>query len=211
MANFIKKALFSNLVLKSKKTQVLAYVGVLTAFSVVTQTFLEFSMYDIQFSLTIFVSIFIGILLGGAFGFTACFLGDLIGYLLNSFGGLYMPWVGISTGLMAFIAGFIFNGFKNRNKGSVYVKLGVITVLTFVLCTIAVNSTGFYFYNKEMGFSTAVVNYVSDKFGGNVSYLSYCAYRLIFKGQIFNSLLNYVLLFIFLPLIMEIKFIKRYN
>ena len=52
-----------------------------------------------------------------------------------------------------------------------------------------------------MGFSTAVVEYVSQKFGTGVTYFGYVAYRLIFKLQILNSLFNYILLFIALPIL----------
>ena len=37
---------------------------------------------------------------------------------------------------------------RAANKASVYIKLAVIVVLTFFICTVGVNSTGFYFYNK---------------------------------------------------------------
>ena len=108
MKKNIKKLFFSDLVLGLSTTKKIAYMGLLTAFSVVSNMFLEFRMFDVQFSITIVISALLGIFLGGLPGFLSCLLGDFIGYLFNSFGQLYMPWVGLSTGLIAFISGFIF-------------------------------------------------------------------------------------------------------
>ena len=58
-----------------------------------------------------------------------------------------------------------------------------------------------------MGFSTAVLNYVNEFFGKNVSFIAYVCYRLIFKGQIFNSIFNFALLFIALPALKKAKLI----
>ena len=183
----------------------LAYIGVFTAMSVISNTLLEFRILDVQFSLTIFCSALIGVFLGSTFGFFTCFLGDLIGYALNSWGQLYMPWVGFSTGIIAFLAGITIGGFKLGKDSRFTVRLIVFFCLSFVICTVGINSTGFYFYNKNIGFSTAVVNYISNRFGCKVGYLGYVAYRLFFKGQIWNSLANYILLFITLPLLRKIK------
>ncbi|MBQ0099609.1 MAG: ECF transporter S component [Firmicutes bacterium] len=208
MQKKLKALFFSNLLVKATNTRKITYVALMTAFSIVSNMFFEIKLYDIQFSFTITVSCLIGILIGSLFGAVSCFLGDLIGYFINSYGQLYMPWVGLSSALFAFIAGMIFNGFKNKSKASVYIKLAVIVVLTFIICTVGVNSTGFYFYNKGMGFSEAVINYVNERFGVAVGYFGYVAYRLFFKGQIYNSLVNYFLLFIIVPLIVNNKRIR---
>ena len=205
MQKKLKNLVLSNLFIKATNTQRIAYVGLMTAFSIVSNMFFEIKLYDIQFSLTITVSCLIGILIGSLFGAVSCFLGDLIGYLINSWGQIYMPWVGLSSALFALISGLIFNGFKNKNKATVYIKLGIIILLTFFICTVGINSTGFYFYNKGMGFSEAVINYVNNRFGSSVGYFGYVAYRLFFKGQIYNSLANYFLLFIIVPLIVNNK------
>ena len=209
MQKNIKKLFFSDLVLGFSTTKKIAYIGVLTAFSVVANMFLEFRMYDVQFSFTIAISCLLGIVLGSVFGFTACFVGDFIGYLFNSFGQLYMPWVGLSTGLIAFISGIVFNGFGKTAKSKIYLKLVVVCFLTFLICTIGVNSTGFYFYNLKMGFSSAVINYVAERFNGEVGYLGYVAYRMIFKGQIYNNIFNYALLFFIVPFIFKSKLLNK--
>lgn len=191
---------------ESKKV---AFIALFTALSVVCNTLLEIRVFDVQFSLTITFSFLCGIFLGPVFGFTSCILGDLTGYLINSFGQLYMPWVGISTGCFALIAGLLFAK-KSQNFLSLNLKVAAFTVASFLICTVLINSAGFYFYNRKIGFSDALFNYVETKTGNrNVSFLLYLGYRLIFKGQIFNSVANYVLIFIFIPIIKKIPATKN--
>ena len=211
MSNFIKNVTFSPFMQKANNTQKIAYLGVMTAFSVVANTFLEIKFSDVQFSLTVFISVCMGFLLGGGSGFLVCFLGDLVGYLFNSMGYLYMIWVGLSTACTALISGIIFYAIRIKIKGEFYVKLGLIAILSFLFCTVAINSTGFYFYNYYMGFSQAVIDYVSSVFGGNVGYFGYLAYRLIFKGQIYNSVFNYALCFIALPILSKLKIFNKFD
>ena len=164
-----KKIFFSELILSKSAGQRIAYVAVIAALSVVSNMFLEFKFFDVQFSITILISALAGIMLGPLSGFAACYIGDLAGYIYNSWGYIYMPWVGLSTGMLAFLGGLIMN-IRLNFKGAVYVKLAAICVLSFLVCTVGINSTGFYFYNRAMGFSTAVVDYVSERFGTGVSY-----------------------------------------
>ncbi len=202
-----KRVFFSELILSKSAGQRIAYVAVVAALSVVTNMFLEFKFFDVQFSITIVVSALAGILLGPLSGFAACYVGDLAGYLYNSWGMIYMPWVGLSTGMLAFLGGLIMN-IRLSFKGAVYVKLAIVCFVSFFICTVGINSTGFYFYNKAMGFSTAVVDYVSEKFGTGVSYFGYVAYRLFFKGQIWNNVFNYALLFGIIPALNAVKPLK---
>ncbi len=206
-----RKLFLSELIVNSSHTKRIVYIAMLTAFSVVTNMFLSFPLFDVQFSLTIVVSIIIGGLIGAIPGFLACVFGDFIGYIYNSWGYIYMPWVGLSTGMMAFIAGIIMNGVDLKSKGAIYIKLAIICVISFLVCTVGINSTGFYFYNKAMGFSQAVLDYVDERFGGNVSYFAYLAYRLIFKLQIVNSIANYAVLIASYPFIMKIRIFSYYH
>ena len=204
------RILFSKFIEESSASRRIAYFAIMTALSVIGNTVLEVRMFDVQFSLTIVISVLCGIVLGGVGGFAACVLGDFIGWLINSFGQLYMPWVSLSTGMIAFISGIVFNNFDSSKLSVLYIKTAIVCVATFLICTVAINSTGFYLYNKSIGFSTAVMNYVDDKFGGRTSYYAYLAYRLIFKGQIWNSVANYALLFVFLPILSKVKPLKRF-
>jgi hypothetical protein len=118
-------------------------------------------------------------------------LGDLVGFLYHSAGLAYMPWVGISMGLVALISGFLVNGINS--KGNVllfYGKLAVVCISTFLLCTVAINTTALWWvYSK-------------------VDYWTYLVARLFAQGQIWNSLVNYALLFVFVPILGRIKPLK---
>ncbi len=200
-----KRVLFSDLMLSKSKAQKIAYVGVLAALNIVANMFLEVKFFDTQFSVTIFLALLTGLLIGPLFGFAAVFLGDFVGYVCNSWGYLYMPWVGLSSATFALLAGLIVNGVRIGGKGGIYLKLAIVCVLSFFVCTVAINSTGFYFYNKAAGFSTAIIDYVASRFGGDVTYFGYVCYRLLFKGQIFNSLFNYALIFAAVPLLNAVR------
>ena len=189
MQKNLKKLLLSELLVSASKTQRIAYVAVMSALLVVCNMFFEFKLADTQFSLTIFFSALTGILIGPLFGFTACFLGDLVGFLYNSGGFPYMPWIGISMGMVALIAGFTVNAFDFKLKGAIFIKLALVSVFTFLVCTVAINTTAFWIvYNTR-----------------KVPFFAYLATRLFVQGQIFNSLFNYALLFITFPVFMRIK------
>jgi uncharacterized membrane protein len=186
-----KEVLLSKTLARKGKAHKIAYIAVMTALTVVANMFFEFKLADTQFSLTIVVSALTGILIGPLFGFVACFLGDLVGFLYHSAGLAYMPWVGISMGLVALISGFLVNGINS--KGNVllfYGKLAVVCISTFLLCTVAINTTALWWvYSK-------------------VDYWTYLVARLFAQGQIWNSLVNYALLFVFVPILGRIKPLK---
>ena len=191
MSGFWKRLFFGALAEK-KASQKIAYTAVITAFVVVANMFLEIKLAETQFSLTIFVSAIAGILIGPLLGFAACFLGDLVGFLYHSNGFAYLPWIGISLGAIAFLSGLIVGGVRSRTNWFLYVKLAIVCVLTFLLCTIAINTTAFWLlYSK-------------------VDYWTYLVSRLFIQGQIWNSLVNYVLLFIAVPSLNRIKPLKLY-
>ena len=182
--------LFFGALTKKRASQKIAYTAVVTAFVVVANMFFEFKLAETQFSLTIFVSAIAGILIGPLLGFAACFLGDLVGFLYHSGGFAYLPWIGISLGTIAFLSGIIVGGLKARQSWFLYVKLALVCVLTFLLCTVAINTTAFWLlYSK-------------------VDYWTYLVSRLFIQGQIWNSLVNYVLLFIAVPVLNRIKPLK---
>ena len=203
-----KRLLFSTAILESRPTKRIVYVAVMAALCMVSNCFFSFSFFDVQFSLTIFVSLLTGAILGPIFGFCASFIGDFVGYVYNNWGYMYMPWAGLSTATFSLLAGICFNVVISDKRWVLYVKMAILAVVSLLVCTVAISSTGFYFYNKAMGFTTAVVEYVSKTFGSGVSYWGYVAYRLIFKGQIINSLVNYALLFASVPLLNSIKPLK---
>lgn len=197
-----KNLVFSKFISQKSDGQKIAIIGLITTLNFIANSFLEFKTFDVQFSFTILFACLTGIIIGGVSGFFSCFIADLLGYILNSWGYVYMPWVALSTGTFALISGFLFS----KNSKKLVLKIILLIVLSFSICTIFINSTGFYFYNKYMGFSTAVLNYVSNLFGSDkVGYIGYLLYRLIFKLQILNSAFNYVLFVASLPILKRLK------
>ncbi len=186
-----ERLLYSDVLAFKSRNQKIAYVGVMTALCVITNMFFEFKFADTQFSLTIFFSALTGIIIGPIFGFVACFLGDLVGFLYHSGGFMYMPWIGVSMGAVAFIAGLLITVVRGgRQKWFLYVKLALISVLTFFLCTIAINTTAFWLlYSK-------------------VEYWTYLVTRLFVQGQVWNSIVNYALLFVCIPALNGIRALK---
>ena len=55
-----KRWLFSDTLLALSRAKQLAYIGVVTAITVVANTFFEFKLADVQFSLTILFSVLSG-------------------------------------------------------------------------------------------------------------------------------------------------------
>lgn len=198
--SFWRRFFFSEFLEKKSAGGKIAYLSVSAAL-MIAANMLEFRMMDTQFSLTLFFSALAGILLGAGSGFAVCFLADFLGFLYSSWGYIYMVWVGLTVSCTALIFGCVFTYFRPKFKGGIFVQTAIACLLSFFICTVGINSTGFYLYNLEMGFSTAVVEYVSKTFGTGVSYFGYVAYRLIFKMQILNNVLNYAVLFLVLPIL----------
>ncbi len=188
MSKKVKNLIFSSILLEASKTKRIAYIAIMSAMLVVCNMFFEFKFADVQFSLTIFFSAFTGVIIGPIFGFVAAFLGDLVGFLYNSGGFIYMPWIGLAMGMIALISGFIFNAPTFKFKGGEYIKLFLISVLTLLICTIGINTTAFWLL-----------------YGKGVPFMSYTFTRLFISGQIYNSLFNYVLLFVAYPLFYKIN------
>jgi ECF transporter S component (folate family) len=202
------RLLFASTIRRKNDAHKLAYIAVLTAF-IVASNVAEIKFLDNQFSFTIFVAMFSGGVLGAISGFFACLIGDFVGYLIHP-AYIYMPWVGLSTGMFALITGLVLETRRGvMSDWKLVLKLLTASLLTFLICTIAINSTGFYYYNKAMGFSDGVVSFIADKFGGeHVTFWAYCIYRLFFKGQIFNSLTNYILILYLVPALNKIKSLR---
>ncbi|MFQ7077917.1 MAG: hypothetical protein ACLRSW_08250 [Christensenellaceae bacterium] len=59
--------------------------------------------------------------------------------------------------MIALLAGLVFNLFRPDFRGSLYVKLSLVCLLSLFICTIGINTTGFYFY-FQVGFSPKFTN-----------------------------------------------------
>ena len=187
-----KKILLSPTLANKSAGKRVAYIAVVTALVFVCNMFFEFKLAETQFSFTIVVSSLAGILIGPLFGFVACFLGDLVGFLYHSAGFAYLPWIGISMGVTAMLSGFIIGGIDVKKGWFLYVKLALVSFLTFALCTVAINTTAFWIlYSK-------------------VDYWTYFISRIFVQGQIWNTLFNAALLFVLVPALKSIKPLKIY-
>ena len=182
-----KKVLFSPTLADKNESHKIAYISAMTALSVVANMFFEFKFAETQFSLTLAISALTGFIIGPVFGFVACFLGDLVGFLYQSAGFAYLPWIGVSMGLTATIAGLC-GTLPFSFKGGKYVKIALVSLLSFAICTVAINTTAFWLL-----------------YARGVPYTTYLVSRLFVQGQIWNSLFNYALLFIVLPTLSKVK------
>lgn len=181
---------FSPLVSNATKTRKIAYIALMVALSIVCNMYFEFKLGPVQYSFTTAISVLIGVLIGPCAGFVACFIGDAVGFFVNPFGA-YAPWIGIATGLMAFIGGAVFNLFKSDKPWAIYVKLGVIALSTFLICSVGINTVFLW------------VSYYSD-----ITFWAYFVNRYITLGQLIVSCINYALLFIIIPIIKRVRFFK---
>lgn len=184
------KWVFSPLVSNATRARKIAYIAMMVALSIVFNIFFEFKLGPVQYSFTTIVSILIGVLIGPGAGFIACFIGDAVGFFVNPFGA-YAPWIGLSTGLMAFIGGAVFILFRNDKPWALYVKLAIISVATFTICSVGINTTFLW------------LAYYSDS-----TFFAYFVNRYITLGQLLVSGINYALLFILIPIIQRIRFFK---
>ncbi len=185
------RLLFSGAITNDTKTsKKIAYIAVIAAFLSVSNLF-EIKFADIQFSLSIAASALAGIVLGAVFGSAAAFLGDLVGFLFNSGGYPYMPWVGIALAVNALLAGILVGGIRLKFKGALFVKIAFLAICSFLICTVGINTTAFWIlYSKD------------------VPYVAYAVSRIIVKGQIFNCLVNYAFLYITIPIIDKLKVVN---
>ena len=120
------------------KTQKICYVSVLAALATVSNVFDVKISDEFQISLVASVGFIAGYTLGGGYGFAVCFIGDLLGAIVNPHGP-YNPIIGIGTGLWGLIPGIAFSYFK----GNVYVKTAVSFAIGFLLVSAGINIVGF--------------------------------------------------------------------
>ncbi len=201
-----KRILFSPVLANASAAKQIAYIGVLTAFCIVSNMF-EIKFATVQFSFTVLTSVLAGMLIGPVFGFCAVFLGDGLGYLVNSMGYRYYWWVALSCAAMALIAGLVMH-LPLRFRGSSYVKLALICLITLFGCSLAINTTGMYYIGLKLYMPKNVMQAFNERFGGRQTFWIYTAIRYFVFGQIWNSLLNYALLFAIVPTLNAIKPLK---
>lgn len=204
--SLFKRLLFSDVLLFRSNAYKVAYIGVMAALCIAVNTF-EIKFADVQFSFSLFTALLSGVVLGPLPGAAAVFIGDLVGYLLNSAGMYYYWWVALSLMLMSVIAGLCMR-LPMRFKGSLFVKLAIVTALTFTLCTVLINSLGMYYIGNTIFVSQKLIDAINSRFDGVWTFWNYVFVRLFLLGQIYNSILNYVLAFLAIPLLNAVKPLK---
>lgn len=201
-----ERILLSDLLLEKNHAHRIAYIAILTAFCIATNMF-EIKFAATQFSFTILSSVLVGMIAGPLFGVCAVFLGDGLGYLVNSMGYPYYWWVALSCACMALIAGLVMK-IPFRFRGSIYLKLALISVLTLVICSAGINSLGMYYIGLPIYMPKDVLRAFEEIFGGRQTFGIYLLIRFFILGQIYNSLVNYALLFAVVPLLRAVKPLK---
>lgn len=201
-----KRILFSEVLAQKSVAKRIAYTGIVAALCIVTNMF-EIKFATTQFSFTVFSSVLAGILIGPLLGFSAVFLGDAVGYLYNSMGYVYYWWVALSVATMALVSGLIMH-LPFKFKGAVYAKLAIICLLTFFVCSVGINTTGMYYIGLNIYFPSNVKETIGERFGGEFNFWIYCVIRYFILGQIYNSILNYALLFAVVPILNAVKPLK---
>ena len=117
----------------------LCYIGVLSALATVLNIFTIPISGSNFLSLVAFVCFAAGVLCGPIGGFAVGFIGDLLGAIIMPFGP-YNPVIGIASGMLGFIPGFIFTYFK----GNMYVKTVISFFFCFLICTAGLNTFALY-------------------------------------------------------------------
>ena len=120
------------------KSRKITYVAVLAALATLCNIFDIKISDEFQISLVATVGFIAGHMLGGGYGFAVCFIGDLLGAIINPHGP-YNPIIGIGTGLWGLIPGVAFYYFK----GNEYVKTAISFALGFLLVSAGINVVGF--------------------------------------------------------------------
>lgn len=201
-----QRVLFSPCILEKSPAQKIAYIGVVAALCIVVNTF-EIKFFTVQYSLTLFMSILAGILIGPLPGAAAVFLGDGIGYVVSGMGFPYYWWVALAVAVAALIAGLVIRipiGFR----GGIFFKLFLISALTFGICSVGINTTGMYYLGLELYTPKEVLDAALRYFGGELTFWNYFVIRFFLLLQILNSLVNYALLFAAVPLLNAVKPLK---
>ena len=165
-------------------------------------------------SLCLALCLLSGAVFGPVYGFSIAFIGDLLCYLLfTSRGFPYFPWVGLSKAFAGFISGMIMCNVTIKCRGGVYIKALIVSVIVLFVCSVGIETGGYYIYNKyvkKLAFKT-LKNGFAKVFGvyiGEVTYVWYIFYRLIIRLCIINNVVNTVAFLFFVSAVNSIKGLK---
>lgn len=132
----------------------LCVTGLLAALSVVFNAFSINIGGDISISFTYLVSFVSGVFLGPISGFLVGTVGDLVGCIIAP-KGPFMLSVTLSSGLLGVLPWVVFFFMKKLPK---YLKVVLSFVLVFFVCTVAINTTTWYFvYSSKSNYLVYLV------------------------------------------------------
>lgn len=137
----------------------LCVTGLLAALSVVFNAISITIVQDFSISFTYLVSFVSGVFLGPISGFLVGAVGDIVGCIIAP-KGVYAVTVTLASGLLGVLPWIIFYAFRKLPK---YVKIVLSFVLVFLVCTVAINTTTWYFvYASKRNF----LEYLIERAGG---------------------------------------------
>lgn len=183
------KILFSGFFLRMSNGGKIACLGVFIALSIVVNMFSIDITPSIKVSFNYLVAFFAGTFFGPVAGFLVCFLGDILAFVIFPSSGVYWFLTGINTGLLAFIPGLV----MNLLPLNVYIKAAISVALMYLLCT-----CGFGAYSNYLYVKTIVYHGSYDK-----AFFAYLGGKIAVASIV--SAINYVLVFILIPVINSIK------
>ena len=194
--NRFKRVFFTDSFLNMNTAKKIAYVGIFTALAILVNSVLSFDVSSSQkITLNYFFSFFCGTIFGPVVGFAICFIGDLLAFLIPIFSsGVYWFLTGLCSGLLAFIPGIIFTTLRFKFRGAVYVKAAISIALMYILITCGLGALSNYLYVKLVIFAGR--EYTK-------TFIVYLGSKIAFSTIV--SAINYVLVFLFIPLFNSIK------
>ena len=139
---------------KSTVTKELTAIAVFAALCAVVNVF-EIPTPLNKISLTMLFALFAGVIFGAPRAFIVCFIGDLVAALIFP-QGPYNLILGLTSGLMGFIAGVVFE-IRGLHK---ILKTIIALVIMYLICSVLLNSFALYFMyhlGKTQGYGTYIV------------------------------------------------------
>lgn len=118
----------------------LCSIALLSALSIVFNAYSINILPDVSISFTYLISFISGVFLGPIEGFTVGVIGDLIGCVIAP-KGPYAVTVTLSSGLLGVIPWIVF---RFMNKLPKYVKIILSFVISFIICSVLINTTTWY-------------------------------------------------------------------
>lgn len=131
------------------RTRVLTYTAMLTAVALLFNIFtITTGVKYFAISFTYLPAFVAGVLINPIAGFSVGFIADLLGTFIRPLGP-YNPIINISAGLLGLIPGLVFHYLKLND----YIKIFIAFFLTFVICTVGMNTYALYLMYSKSGVS----------------------------------------------------------